>query len=248
MGCQMEPQPVLLKGGGISGCSLHASGSAQGSLQSMLISLSNVHPDLAKKANSFHDFLKQTYKINPELGFINDAKSPNAFATPERVIHPSSDGTILLGVNLLTKEFKKNPVNWEGAAAMVHAHEFGHIAQFVSGISGPTPLMELQADALAGATLAHYIIVERVLMNAAYAAALAVANHRQGELTQASKSLFSIGDYAFNSPDYHGTPSQRVYAFQNGFTLIATAPIALPIKKVLVDTQKIALEAFKLGA
>lgn len=231
-----------------AGCALTGSSAAAGDMSGMIIPYSAISPNLLEKAAAFHDFLKSTYQLAPALGFVNDANSPNAFATPVKLLSPLSHGTIMLGINLLANEYSKSPTGWEGAAAMIHAHEFGHIVQFASNISGSTPVKELQADALAGATLAHHIIVEKTLVQLPYREALKVAQRRNHELTQASKSLFSIGDYAFNSPSHHGTPNQRVRAFQSGFSMIANAPSTVPIPAVVNMTYGFAQRIYASGA
>lgn len=85
----------------------------------------------------------------------------------------------------------------------VLAHEFGHMMQFAYGASwldAPTVApRELEADMFSG----FYLI---------YAKAFVSPAEMQTSLQQA----FSIGDYAYNSQNHHGTPLQRMAAVVAG--------------------------------
>lgn len=93
----------------------------------------------------------------------------------------------------------------DAAAYSILAHEYGHSVQqhlglLVSGI--PTPTLELQADCLSGAFFAA----------SNYAGLI-----ESGDLEEAMFSALSSGDYNYSDANHHGTPEQRVQAFQTGF-------------------------------
>ena len=96
----------------------------------------------------------------------------------------------------------------QGLAVMaVAAHEFGHIAQFRSGVDGrllrnqrTVKRVELHADFLSG-----YF--------------LGVRKRQQPSISvwAAGHTLYRIGDYEFHNPSHHGTPDERVAAAETGF-------------------------------
>ena len=91
------------------------------------------------------------------------------------------------------------------AVAYVVAHEEGHNIQNELGLDEgrvSTQGLELDADCLAGAW-------------AADAASRGVVNKQDVEEAQVTAWL--VGDYAFDDPGHHGTPSERQAAFTNGY-------------------------------
>jgi hypothetical protein len=145
------------------------------------------------------------FPVNPGFQYIDD-DPPNAFATSNTLV-PGTKGTVFIGLNLIGKEITAHE-KWGGiAVAGICAHECAHVYQFFSPIAkeledsetGSGMFFELHADLMAG----YYL-------------------RRRGwsfELVQAfAESLFSIGDYAFNEPDHHGTPPQRVSAMRQGYS------------------------------
>lgn len=141
------------------------------------------------------------FPISPGFKFIDDPK-PNAFATPDTVV-PQTRGTVLLGLNLLRAECAQNEFG-DVALAGICAHECGHIYQFDNGYqqllaSDTAQLTELHADYLAG----YYLGRDRT--------------HSMEQVLAFARSLFSHGDYNFNSPRHHGTPTQRVLAMGQGY-------------------------------
>jgi predicted metalloprotease len=88
-------------------------------------------------------------------------------------------------------------------AAVAIAHEWAHHVQPVLGVKAPTTMrLELQADCWAG-----------VWGRDADARGLVEA----GDLAEATRTLFALGDYEYKAPDHHGTPAQRRAAFTRGF-------------------------------
>jgi hypothetical protein len=98
---------------------------------------------------SFHDTLVQTvgpslirtFKVHPGIGFYDDVDGPNALAFPEALLPDGTDGTVLMGLRLLSLEMQRlaGPIhptpgdlggNWVTAPVIVMAHEFGHITQY----------------------------------------------------------------------------------------------------------------------
>jgi hypothetical protein len=139
--------------------------------------------------------------INPGFKFIEDA-SPNAFAVPSSIV-PNTQGTVYIGLHLITSEFNNSPFGGV-AVAGICAHECGHILQIQTGymqkLAGPTAqLVELHADFLAG----YYLGRSRV--------------HSKEHVQIFAQSLFSKGDYDFNNQGHHGTPTQRVRAMNQGY-------------------------------
>jgi hypothetical protein len=143
----------------------------------------------------------QFLPINPGFKYIYDA-SPNAFAVPESLV-PGTQGTVLLGLNLINDELFKSE-NFGGVAvAGICAHECAHIFQFQSGdmqiLAGPTAArIELHADYIAGVYLGRRDTPKQRVLGFADA-------------------LFRHGDFQFNDPRHHGTPHQRVTAMQEGY-------------------------------
>ncbi|MEM6488233.1 MAG: hypothetical protein AAF677_08185 [Pseudomonadota bacterium] len=141
------------------------------------------------------------FDINPGIKYIDDSRSPNAFATTETIVQGTT-GTMLFGLSLIQTEMN---TEYGGAAvAGIAAHEGAHIFQFFSSYGrrltqGRTAReMELHADLLAGWYFGHTGRTER-------------------SLVVFGRSLFSKGDYDYNDPRHHGTPDERLAAMRTGF-------------------------------
>ncbi len=150
--------------------------------------------------------LAQVTQLSPGFSLFNDADAPNAYATPEPLLG-RPDGSVLFGISLLAEQLYSHQF-WGAAIAGIMAHEWGHIAQFMSGIKRPTPQMELQADFLAGWYMGY--------------------KHVNGFATVMisglADSLYSKGDYYFWSEQHHGTPMQRRDAMMQGYDLARSDP------------------------
>jgi hypothetical protein len=110
----------------------------------------------------------------------------------------------LFGLRLLQEEISASPVGGN-ALVMIMAHEWGHILQFQRGVAEPGKGMELSADFMAGWWLGMKAVWRVPMLDWATAA----------------RSLFGKGDYEFNSPRHHGTPSERVSLMTRGYELSA---------------------------
>jgi predicted metalloprotease len=91
------------------------------------------------------------------------------------------------------------------AAYYAVAHEYGHSVQNHFGLFRrpvPTMRLELQADCFAGIF---------------FAAADQVGALEPGDLEEGIFTAKISGDYAYNDPEHHGSPKQRVKAFLKGF-------------------------------
>ncbi len=145
--------------------------------------------------------LARSSGLQPGFSFFQESSSGNAFATPERLLG-SGDGTVIFGVTLIREQIATR-LWWGAALAGIMAHEWGHIAQFQDGSFSPGKSSELHADYLAGW----------------YMGFKEVSGIARVEISGLGKSLFSKGDYNFNSRDHHGTPDQRVAAMTRGYRL-----------------------------
>jgi hypothetical protein len=145
--------------------------------------------------------LAQVSSLMPGFGFFREDGRGNAFATPELLLG-RGDGTVIFGIALVNEQIRS--VRWWGAAiAGIMAHEWCHIAQFQSGRFSPGRGAELHADFVAG-----------WYMGFKQATGIAVV-----QISGLAESLFSKGDYNFNSRDHHGTPKERVRSMARGFEL-----------------------------
>jgi len=115
-----------------------------------------------------------------------DAEVSPAFYCPR-------DDTVYLSAGWIYREIYRK--FGDLAAAVAVAHEWAHHVQTVRKLDLPTVMYaELQADCWAGVWVHD-------------------AGHRgllePGDLEGAGDALYALGDYAYRSPDHHGTPRQR---------------------------------------
>jgi hypothetical protein len=149
----------------------------------------------------------ESFNVLPGFGFYDDSDSPNAFALDEDLI-ANTKGTVIFGKQLLSDELAHQ--SWGGLAiAGFIAHEFGHIFQYQSEFyqhltqaQSTDRLLELHADYLAG----YYLGLKRL---------------RSGEMDIKAflDSLYLSGDTDFNSPDHHGTPTEREQVMLAGYKM-----------------------------
>jgi predicted metalloprotease len=118
---------------------------------------------------------------------------------------PDTPGTVLFGERYFQKWLNYDPTGV--AVLVIIAHEFGHILQYKSGrfreIQGGLPTskrIELHADFMSG----FYVGILR-------------KQHPSASFWKAGDQIRQIGSYDETSPDFHGTPEQRVAASQAGF-------------------------------
>ncbi len=96
------------------------------------------------------------------------------------------------------------------AAAVVVAHEWGHVAQFQAGVESSDVIIEQQADCFAGAWLADFLEDPGSLDE------VAEANPLDASLSSVIEFRDAVGSSP-NEPGAHGLGFDRVRAFQEGF-------------------------------
>jgi predicted metalloprotease len=110
------------------------------------------------------------------------------------------------------------------AAAVAVAHEWAHHMQALHKLHPPTVMYaELQADCWAG--IWAHDADERGLVEA-------------GDLAGAGDALYALGDYAYRSPDHHGTPRQRQRELGVGFRVGDVDKCAIPTPRARRTTHK----------
>jgi hypothetical protein len=151
--------------------------------------------------------LHRAFGVLPGFAYYDDIdlKNANAFATPHSRLD-RSDGTVLIGINLL-QDLRRSKESPEIGVVAVCAHEFGHILQYKYGLDEKVnqgqpnvKRSELQADYFVG-----YFVGLRKLEKPTFPAAVAA-------LTQ-----YRFGSEDKNSPDYHGSQKERGDAVVKGF-------------------------------
>ncbi|RYY85837.1 MAG: hypothetical protein EOO15_16015 [Chitinophagaceae bacterium] len=150
---------------------------------------------LDQKFNASQVDLQNVFNVRVDLYVYNDGAAPNAYAM--RSSSAYYHGLVAFGTSLLASHLW-NMQKGEYAVAGVLAHEFAHVLQIRKGCALSNPERELQADFLAG----YYFGRRHYLAAGLHAFA---------------KELYSIGNYDFWSPDFHGTPDQRVQAMLAGY-------------------------------
>ena len=147
-------------------------------------------------------YLVQKFGVSPDLYYLQDGDTPNAYATP-KVSNPNlQDGTVLIGFSLIQQECLQSSSGTCSAIPIVMAHEFAHIVDFKFGTGLSGKHKELFADYLAGC----YMYFRSVEFKTTF-------------VQEAALSFFQKGDYSFNSPLHHGTPNQRYNCLMNGYQL-----------------------------
>ena len=155
--------------------------------------------------------LQRLSRLGPSCAFFNDRESKNAFASSTDVIHGRSPhGAIGLGVNLLGHFMAMPTVNPSHNAAILEAvfvHEWAHIAQFAYGVHARRiKYTELMADFMAGWYIGY-----------------GMARGKQWDVRLGMQGVYSIGDSNFNDPQHHGTPHERLAAYDAGINFVAHA-------------------------
>lgn len=154
-----------------------------------------------------------TFAVQPGFAFYDDSSGENALATPENYL-PDTDGTVLLGRNLLHNELARSAYG-DMPVMAICAHEFGHIVQYGYNLQPklnrgqPTcKRSELHADFLAG----YYIGRNMERLGAA-------------QMVEIGRAWEGLGDSDFTSPFHHGTREERLQAVEAGFKQ-ANLPLA----------------------
>lgn len=149
--------------------------------------------------------LSRIYGVFPPFDFYDDGEGGNALAYRPTARFPQ--GKVAFGLQLYNELMARDP---SGASVLiVLAHEFGHIALYLSGqediVQAGRPSAkrgELHADFLAG-----------------YYMGLRKREVAHVSLMEAGRLIWSIGDEDFSNPDHHGTPDERHLAAEAGFAL-----------------------------
>lgn len=184
------------------GCTLSNLNSNNGNTQRELrLSTTTGNANLDQVINLDMYSLYDLFDVRANIYMYSDNEGPNAMASPSVSDIRFPNGTVLLGSNLLIKEFENSQTKLLFSIPAILAHEMGHILQFKLGSQLSVTQKELQADFLAG----YYL---RVRSSRIPAATLP---------EEAFKSFFDKGDYEFNNPNHHGTKEQRLAAIKAGY-------------------------------
>ena len=141
--------------------------------------------------------LERHMGVRPRFYIFDDGGRPNAAATLHK-IRPNSDGTVVFGRTLLTKELYRGPYAKISVAGIM-AHEYAHILQLKSGAGNVRVVyLELHADCMAG----WYLWRSR---------------GGRVQIQPFAQSLYEKGDFAYWSRKHHGTPRQRMTAMIAGY-------------------------------
>ena len=173
--------------------------------------LSSGNPAFDRSLGRHLILLAKAFEVHPGFAFVDDSPSPNAAASRETRL-PGTSGTVLFGLMLLNA-LLNGEVGGDIAVIGVCAHEFAHIHQFEVGYdrkftstSSPVKLMELHADFLAG-----YFVGKLKLTRPSIT------------LRFFGKKLYGMGTYDATSPDFHGTPQERLASAEAGALLAGSA-------------------------
>lgn len=146
-----------------------------------------------------------TFEVQPGFAFYDDGNSKNAVAMRKSYL-PNTDGTVLLGRNLLQSELERSN-NGDMPIMAICAHEFGHIVQYTYDLQprlqrgqDTRKRVELHADLLAG-----YFIGRNI--------------NRLGsmQLLEIGRAWEELGDSDFTDYDHHGSREERLRAVEAGF-------------------------------
>ena len=153
--------------------------------------------------NPFYD-QKMTEEVTIQRSFFNSVPA-NVYILYEpnvnlRNAYASSDGNILFGYfmhNYTIQTFGELPV------AGILAHEWGHRAQQTFNWNDyyKPEHRELEADAFSG----FYMALRK--------------QWAWSQIQSYYANVYASGNYLFNSPDFHGTPEQRLKAAYKGVTV-----------------------------
>jgi hypothetical protein len=153
--------------------------------------------------------LVRNFGFQPGLRILYWPNADNALAVSQTIV-PGTQGTVLLGRDMLFKELKENRRGWGGlAVAGIMAHEFAHIFQFFNGYeqrlantNGTVELMELHADFMAG-----------------YHLGLKRKEGRAMDIGAFMDSIYFRGDNKEYMRAHHGRPRERQRAVREGYRL-----------------------------
>ena len=143
--------------------------------------------------------LNDLFWVEPEFGYYDDGKSPNAIS-----IRDGERVRIGLGLALLRGEVSRRPEGWQSAIIGVLAHEWAHAYQYSTRIVEQRHLWETHADYLSGWYFGNKLSMGRL----------------QLDINVFADSLFRMGgNSGFFDPNDYGKPSTRVAAMLAGCSL-----------------------------
>lgn len=139
--------------------------------------------------------------------------TPNAYYCSSDTLQQGFTGTIYLPASTMLKMWSGDILGRQSqqagdfAAAIIAAHEFGHHVQdelsYQNNWAPPNgKYKELISDCFAANWAADFYYQ---------------GNLQAGDFEEAISALEAIGDYNYFSPDHHGTPKERMAAFELGY-------------------------------
>lgn len=153
--------------------------------------------------------IADAFGVRPGLKIVlgPGEKSHNALATTDTFVD-NTNGTVLLGRDLVFRELRENRRGWGGIAISGFlAHEFAHIYQFSTDYrsrlmkgSDTVKPTELHADFLAG----YHLGLKR----------------REGQAMDIGAfmdGIYFLGDKHVSDRNHHGTPDERRRAVREGY-------------------------------
>lgn len=143
--------------------------------------------------------ISREFGVLPAFSYYDDAGSPNARATPDRLLS-RADGTVLFGLGFL-KMLLARPARPDASIVAVCAHEFGHIVSYKNGMI--RQLSPNRGEPFRAEQFADYM--------AGY-----FAGRRKLEHPDFPAAVFASTQNSFGGGD-HGSPQQRGAAVQAGF-------------------------------
>jgi predicted metalloprotease len=154
-------------------------------------------------------FANDTTLYEPPIkfeGYTTEIETDCGRATLNNAFYCSADHSIYYDADFLEGELESNG---DFGPVLIIAHEWGHLVQGLLGILGNSELLtiqtELQADCLAGVWAAD--ADKRGLLE-------------EGDFQEGITTLFRVGDPRgtdFFDPQAHGSPGERIDAFDGGF-------------------------------
>jgi len=149
--------------------------------------------------------LSRCFEVYPTFYFL--PTEANAMATTKTVMGSGRDGTVFLGLGLVTSMLQKYVGRgWGDVLAIILAHEYAHLVEkknqwnFARG-DQTVKKSELFADFCAGMYM----------------------NYRGGDWLAVQTAFHDLGDYNMSNPGHHGTPAERLNALQAGFRFQANS-------------------------
>ncbi|MBK8242620.1 MAG: hypothetical protein IPK88_04275 [Saprospiraceae bacterium] len=157
------------------------------------------------------------FNLEVNIKWYDDRKAPNALATNRITNSSKNDGTILLGLEL-SEQTEQDVFDY------IIYHEAAHIFDFKNNLDLSGKERELFADFVAGFMLGwlhsrenHYSqMMTKFEPNKDWSLDL---KRREDHIVRVFRKFYNIGDYNFNSPSHHGTPSERLNIVKKGYRL-----------------------------